>query len=55
MYSISADEKKSELGTIFTRNILPAAVLSIFVFAVIKFKDSSVFNPEPMMYGNYFD
>jgi hypothetical protein len=55
MYTISADEKKNELGTIMLRNILPALILSILVFTILKFKDSQIFNHEPMMYGNYFD
>jgi len=55
LYSISADEDKNEFGTIFMRNIFPSALLSILVFVIIKFKDSGVFNPEPMMRGNYFD
>jgi len=55
MYTISADEKKNEFGTIFLRNILPALILGILVFTILKFKDSQFFNHEPMMYGNYFD
>ena len=55
LYFISKQEDKDELGTVFLRNILPAALLSILVFVIIKFKDSQLFSPEPMMPGNYFD
>ena len=55
MYFISSDENKSEPGTIMLRNVIPAAVIGVLVFAILKFKDSSLFNPEPMMRGNYFD
>jgi positive regulator of sigma E activity len=55
MYSISADEDKNKVSTICIRNILPSALLGTLVFVIIKFKDSNVFNAEPMMRGNYFD
>ena len=55
MYTISADEKKNEFSTIVLRNVLPAAVIGVLVFTILKFKDSQIFNHEPMMYGNYFD
>ena len=55
MYTISADENKNELGTIILRNVFPALILGILVFTILKFKDSQIFNHEPMMYGNYFD
>jgi len=55
MYTISTDENKNEFGTILLRNILPSFVLALLVFAILKYKDSQIFNHEPMMYGNYFD
>ena len=55
MYTISNDENKNEFGTILLRNILPSFVLALLVFAILKYKDSQIFNHEPMMYGNYFD
>jgi hypothetical protein len=55
LYSISNDKTKSKPKTIFIRNILPASVVSLLVFLVIKFKDSHVFNNEPLMQGNFFD
>ena len=39
MYLISNDKDKSKVDTIFIRNILPAAVISLLVFVIIKFKD----------------
>jgi hypothetical protein len=54
MYTVSADEEKSNFSVIFTRNILPALVISALVFVIIKFKDSGAFVDEPMKTGNYF-
>lgn len=55
MYSISNDENKNEIDVIMFRNILPSFVLALLIFAILKYKDSQLFNNEPMMYGNYFD
>ena len=55
MYIISADEDKNDFSKILTRNVFPALVVGLLVFAIIKFKDSGMFNPEPMMKGNYFE
>ena len=55
MYMISNDPKKSKTKTIILRNVLPGIVVSLLVFVIIKYKDSQMFNPEPLMYGNYFD
>ena len=55
MYMISNDPKKSKTNTIILRNIFPGIVVSLLVFVIIKYKDSQMFNPEPLMYGNYFD
>ena len=52
---ISNDPKKNKTNTIILRNILPGIVVSLLVFVIIKYKDSQMFNPEPLMYGNYFD
>ena len=55
MYYISNDPKKTDMDVIFLRNILPGMMISLFVFVIIKYKDSELLNPEPLMYGNYFD
>ena len=55
MYSISNNPEKSEMSTVLGRNVLPGVVMGLLVFVIIKYKDSQMFNPEPMMYGNYFD
>ena len=55
MYAISTEEDKNTFSSIFVKNVLPGCVVSVLVFVIIKFKDSSIFNPEPMMSGNYFD
>ena len=55
MYIISNDPKKSDTDVIVLRNILPGIMISLFVFVIIKYKDSEFLNPEPLMYGNYFD
>jgi hypothetical protein len=55
MYSVSNDKNKSKPETVLVRNILPAVVVSLLVFAVIKFKDSQLFIDEPLLGGNYFD
>jgi hypothetical protein len=52
MYSISSEENKDQF---VTKHILPSAIVSILLFLIIKFKDSQVFNSEPMKTGNYFD
>jgi len=55
MYLISNDKDKSKPSVILTRNILPGIVVSLLVFAIIKFKDSQLFVNEPLLGGNYFD
>ena len=55
MYLVSTDKNKSKPSVIFTRNILPGIVVSLLVFAIIKFKDSQLFVNEPLLGGNYFD
>ena len=55
MYCISTEEDKNTFSSIFIKNVLPASVVSVLVFVIIKFKDTGVFNSEPMMSGNYFD
>ena len=54
LYMLSTDPKKKSISSITVRNILPATVLAITVFCIIKFKDN-LFTSEPMMDGNYFD
>ena len=55
MYMISNDKNKSKPKTIIIRNVLPGIVVSLLVFVIIKYKDSELFNPEPLMSGNYFE
>ena len=55
MYLVSNDKEKSKPKKIFIRNVLPSVVISLFVFIVIKYRDSGLFNPEPLMNVNYFD
>ena len=55
LYLISNDKEKTKPKTVIIRNILPSIVLSLLVFIIIKYRDSSIFNPEPLMGGNYFD
>ena len=55
LYSISNDPNKSELNVILIRNALPGLVIGLLVFVIIKYKDSDIFNAEPMMNGNFFD
>ena len=55
MYMISNDKNKSKPKTIIIRNVLPGIVVSLLVFVIIKYKDSEIFNPEPLMSGNYFE
>ena len=55
LYLISNDKEKAKPKTVIIRNILPSIVLSLLIFVIIKYRDSSIFNPEPLMSGNYFD
>jgi hypothetical protein len=55
MYYISNDPKKSDTDVILLRNVLPGLMIGLLVFVIIKYKDSELLNPEPLMYGNYFD
>ena len=52
LYFLSNNKDKNKLDNIFNQNILPAIVVSVFVFYFIKNKDNI---EEPMMFGNYFD
>jgi len=53
MYLISEEKEKNKLSNVFLRNMLPASVLSLLVFIIIKYHNTSLL--EPMMKGNYFD
>ncbi len=55
MYLVSKDKEKSKPQTVLTRNVLPGIVMALLVYVIIKFKDSDMFNPEPLMSGNYFE
>jgi hypothetical protein len=51
-YNLSSEENKSKM---LEKQILPSAIVAVIVFLIIKFKDSMMFNSEPMKSGNYFD
>jgi hypothetical protein len=55
MYFISVDEKKNKPDKIIFRNIFPGIIVGLLVFIIIKYKDSNLFNQEPLMTGNFFD
>jgi hypothetical protein len=55
LYTISNDTKKDKPKNIISKNVLPAIVLSLLIFIIIKYKDTDAFNSEPVMSGNYFD
>jgi RsiW-degrading membrane proteinase PrsW (M82 family) len=55
MYFISVDEKKNNPDKIIFRNIFPGIIVGLLVFIIIKYKDSNLFNQEPLMRGNFFD
>ena len=55
LYSLTEKKEENEISGILIKNILPASLISILVFIIIKFKDSSAFNDERMMMGGYFD
>ena len=55
LYLVSNDKEKSKPKKIFIRNVMPAAIISLFVFIIIKYRDSDLFNNEPLMNVNYFD
>jgi positive regulator of sigma E activity len=54
MYLVSKQDDKENTDNIFLRNILPASLISILVFVIIKYHNN-LFDNEPMMTGNYFD
>jgi len=53
MYFVSEEKEKNKLSNVFFKNMLPASVLSLLVFIIIKYRNTSLL--EPMMKGNYFD
>ena len=55
MYFISADEKKNSPDKIIFRNVFPGIIVGLLVFIIIKYKDSNLFNQEPLMTGNFFE
>ena len=55
MYTLSDNTKKNKPKNIISKNVLPASVLGLLVFIIIKYKDTDIFNNEPMKPGNYFD
>ena len=55
LYYVSNDPKKSEMNIIFLRNVITGVMMALLVFVIVKYKDSELLNPEPIMYGNYFD
>jgi len=55
MYLLSNDPKKTDIDVILLRNALPGLVVGLLVYVIIKYKDSKLFNNEPLMPGGYFD
>jgi RsiW-degrading membrane proteinase PrsW (M82 family) len=55
MYFISADEKKNKPEKIIFRNVFPGIIVGLLVFVIIKYKDSNLFNQEPLMKGTFFE
>ena len=55
LYSLTEKKEDHSISDTLIKNILPASLISILVFVIIKFKDSSAFNDERMMMGGYFD
>jgi hypothetical protein len=52
--SISIQKINNEETYLKMQAILPASIVSIFIFVIIHYRDT-FFNHEPMMAGNYFD
>jgi len=56
MYFLESDTtKRNTMSFIGIRVILPAIVVALLSFVIIKYRDSSLFSQEKMMKGNYFD
>ena len=54
LYIISDSQKKDKPKHILARNVLPASVIGLLVFIIIKNKDSQIL-AEKTMDGNFFD
>ncbi len=52
--SITIQKIRQEEDYLKIQAILPASIVSIFIFVIIHYRES-IFNHEPMMGGNYFD
>ena len=55
MYLISKDTKKNKPEKIVIRNVCPGIIVGLLVFVIIKYRNSSLFNQQPIMSGNFFD
>jgi multisubunit Na+/H+ antiporter MnhF subunit len=55
MYLISKDTKKNKPEKIVIRNVCPGIIVGLLVFVIIKYRNSSLFNQQPLMTGNFFD
>ena len=55
MYLISKDTKKNKPEKIVIRNVCPGIIVGLLVFVIIKYRNSSLFNQQPLMSGNFFD
>lgn len=55
MYLISKDTKKNKPEKIVIRNVCPGIIVGLLVFVIIKYRNSSLFNEQPLMTGNFFD
>ena len=55
LHYISKDPNKDQTDVIIKRNLLPGIIVGIAFFVYLKYRNTDVFNPEPMMDGNFFD
>ena len=55
IYLLETDKDKKKNTKFFTiRFVLPAVVLSMLSFLILKFKDSQLLSPDPMTTTPYF-
>ena len=54
-YMLSDDKRRNEPGYVMARNMLPASVIGLLIFIIIKNKDTIFFDKPELMSGNFFD
>jgi hypothetical protein len=55
LHYISNHPKKDEPRVIINKNLLPGVIVGFALFIYFKYRNTDVFNSEPMMEGNFFD